>query len=93
VRLSNGKAVRHEERAMSVDELRLLLDQVPDTRELVLRRPERSSAEHSAWSEAHEEAAGAYRAWRSQRTREAYAAYRAAQDREDAAQDLLAGQR
>jgi hypothetical protein len=93
VRLSNGKAVRHEERAMSVDELRLLLDQVPDTRELVLRRPERSSAEHSAWSEAHEEAAGAYRAWRSQRSREAYAAYRAAQDREDAAQDLLASRR
>ena len=75
---------------MSVDELRVLLDEVPDTRELVLRRPERSSVEHSAWSEAHEEAAGAYRAWHSQRTREAYAAYRAAQDREDAAQDALA---
>jgi hypothetical protein len=78
---------------MGVNELRLLLDQVPDTRELILRRPERSSAEHSAWSEAHEDAAGAYRAWRSWRTREAYAAYRAAQDREDAAQDLLASQR
>ena len=76
-----------------MDELRLLLDEVPDTRELVLRRPERSSVEHSAWSEAHEEAAGAYRTWRSQRSREAYAAYRAAQDREDAAQDLLAAQR
>ncbi len=75
---------------MSVNELRVLLDQVPDTRELVLRRPERWSAEHSAWSEAHDEAAGAYGAWRTQRTREAYAAYRAAQDREDAAQDLLA---
>ena len=68
---------------MGVDEPRLLLDQV-------LRRPERSSAEHSAWSDAREEAAGAYRAWGSQRTREAYAAYRAAQDREDAAQDALA---
>jgi hypothetical protein len=75
---------------MSVDELRILLDQVPDTRELVLRRPGRWSVEHSAWSDAHEEAAGAYSAWRSQRSREAYSAYRAAQDREDAAQDLLA---
>jgi hypothetical protein len=75
---------------MSVDQLRVLLDQVPDTRELVLRRPEGWSAEHSAWCEAHDEAAGAYRAWRSQRSLEAYAAYRAAQDREDAAQDLLA---
>jgi hypothetical protein len=75
---------------MRSDDLRSLLDQVPDTRELILRRLGDESAEHSAWSEAHEEAAGAYRAWRSQRTREAYAAYRAAQDREDAAQDLLA---
>lgn len=75
---------------MSVDELRILLDQVPDTREIVLRRPEGWSAEHSVWSDAHEEAAGAYRAWRAQRTPDAYATYRAAQDREDAAQDLLA---
>jgi hypothetical protein len=76
---------------MTVDEIRILLDQVPDTREIVLRRPEGGwSAEHSAWSDAHEEAAGAYRAWRTQRTPEAYATYRAAQDREDAAQDLLA---
>jgi hypothetical protein len=91
--VSNGHPVRQPERVIDMDDLRLLLDEVPDTRELVLRRPERWSVEHSAWSEAHEEAAGAYRAWRSQRTREAYAAYRAAQDREDAAQDLLAGQR
>ena len=32
----------------------------------------------------------AYRAWRTAPTREAYVAYRAAQDREDAAQDTLA---
>jgi hypothetical protein len=74
---------------MSVDELRALLDQVPDTREIVFRRPESPSAEHGAWSDAHDEAAHAYREWRSLRTREAYAAYRAAQDREDAAQDVL----
>ncbi len=47
---------------MSIDELRLLLDQVPDTREIVLRRRERWSAEHDAWRDAHDEAAGAYRA-------------------------------
>jgi hypothetical protein len=75
---------------MSVDELRILLDQVPDTREIVLRRSEGWSAEHGAWSDAHEEAARAYREWRAQRTPEAYATYRAAQDREDAAQDGLA---
>jgi hypothetical protein len=66
--------------AMSVDELKILLDEVPDTRELVLRRLEHPRAEHSAWSEAREEAAGAYRAWRAQRSAEAYATYRAAQD-------------
>lgn len=78
---------------MSANDLKVLLDQVPDTRELVLRRPDRWSAEHTAWRDAHEEAAAAYRAWRARRSREAYAAYRAAQDREDAAQDLLAAAR
>jgi outer membrane protein TolC len=78
---------------MSFDDLRVLLDAVPDTREIVLRRGERWSAVHDAWREAHEEAAEAYRAWRAGRTRTAYVAYRAAQDREDAAQDQLAGAR
>jgi hypothetical protein len=75
---------------MSVDELRVLLDEVPDTRELVLRLGERWSAVHDAWSEAHDEAGLAYRRWRAQGGRHAYSAYRAAQDREDAAQDALA---
>jgi hypothetical protein len=75
---------------MSAHDLKVLLDQVPDTRELVLRRPDRWSAEHAAWRDARDEAAAAYRAWRALRTRECYAAYRAAQDREDAAQDILA---
>jgi hypothetical protein len=75
---------------MTVDDLRLLLDEVPDTREIVLRRLAGWSAEADAWREAHEEAAEAYVAWRRSRTRTAYAAYRAAQDREDAAQDALA---
>ena len=71
-------------------ELKLLLDQVPDTRELILRREAILSADYVAWSDAHEEAEGAWRTWRSDGGREAYLAYRAAADREDAAQDLLA---
>jgi hypothetical protein len=78
---------------MSVDELRVLLDELHDTREIVLRRGERWSALFDAWREAHEEAEESYRAWRAQSTRAAYSAYRAAQDREDAAQDLLAAPR
>ncbi len=61
---------------MSVDELRFLLDGVPDTRELVIRRSATWAPELDAWRDAREDAA---------------AAYRAAQDREDAAQDALAG--
>jgi hypothetical protein len=75
---------------MSVDELRVLLDAVPDTREIVLRRGEGWSAERDAWREAHDEAVDAYRLWRTFGTRGEYAAYRAAQDRADAAQDALA---
>ncbi len=73
---------------MSVDELRILLDQVPDTRELVLRRATWAPV-RDAWTDAHEDALGAYRTWYRARTRETYAAYRAAQDRADAAQDAL----
>jgi hypothetical protein len=75
---------------VSSHELKHLLDQVADTRELVLRCPRTWSASYDAWLEAREDAREAYRAWRSIRTADAYAAYRAAQDREDAAQDTLA---
>lgn len=75
---------------MSVDELRSLLDQVPDTREIILRRSGGWSAERDAWREAHDDAVDAYRCWRAWGTRTEYAAYRAAQDRADAAQDALA---
>ena len=78
---------------MSVDELRFLLDGVPDTRELVIRRADGWAPERDAWRDAHEDAAAAYRAWRRERSAATYAAYRAAQDREDAAQDALAGGR
>jgi hypothetical protein len=76
---------------MSAHELKALLDQVADTRELVLRRmPERDSAVYDAWSDAHVEAEDAYREWRLRGGAAFYSAYRAAQDREDAAQDALA---
>ena len=78
---------------MSVHELRELLDQVPDTRELVIRRaPEMGefwNALYSVWSDAHEEAEAAYAGWVTRGGPDAYVAYRAAADREDAAQDAL----
>jgi len=75
---------------VSSHELKTLLDQVPDTRELVLRRPRTWSVEFDAWREAREDARDAYQTWIAHHTAEAYAVYRAAQDREDAAQDTLA---
>ncbi len=73
---------------MSTTELRALLDQVADTRELILRAPA-FDAVFDAWSDAHREAEDAYRVWRATRSSDDYAVYRAAQDREDAAQDAL----
>jgi hypothetical protein len=79
---------------MSARELKTLLDQIADTRELILRHeaePERLwSPVYVAWSDAHEDAERALGTWRGSGSGEAYAAYRAAQDREDAAQDALA---
>jgi hypothetical protein len=79
---------------MSLRELKVLLDQVPDTRELILRREASRgpawNALYDAWSDAHEEAEDAWRTWRFGGGREAYSAYRAAADREDAAQDAVA---
>ena len=79
---------------MSTPELKALLDQVADTRELVLRRAAAVgpsfNAVYDAWSDAHEEAEDAYRAWMQSGAVDDYAVYRAAQDREDAAQDALA---
>ena len=79
---------------MSTTELRALLDQVADTRELILRRAASLgpafNAIYDAWSDAHEEAEHAYIAWGRSGDAEDYTVYRAAQDREDAAQDTLA---
>jgi predicted metalloendopeptidase len=75
---------------VSSHELKTLLDQVADTREIVLRRAVGWSADHDAWSDARDEALEAYLRWRAARSAESYAVYRAAQDRADAAQDTLA---
>jgi hypothetical protein len=79
---------------MSTTELKALLDQVDDTREFVLRRAASLgpafNAVYDAWSDAHVEAEDAYGSWRASGRAEDYAVYRAAQDREDAAQDVLA---
>jgi hypothetical protein len=74
---------------MSVNELKTLLDQVADTRELILRQAT-WAPEADAWRDAREDASEAYLVWRMRRDVTSYAAYRAAQDREDAAQDTLA---
>jgi hypothetical protein len=78
-------------------ELRILLDDVPDTLEIVLRAPPRERTGNpflDAWQDAREEAATALAAWRAAPAdRRAYIAYRAAQDREDAAQDVLRAER
>jgi hypothetical protein len=74
---------------VSSHELKTLLDQVADTREIVLRRARTWSAEYDAWSDARDEALQAYASWGAAPTAEAYVVYRAAQDRADAAQDTL----
>ena len=76
--------------AMTTQELKDLLRDVPDTREIVIR-PSSPAVDEltSAWRAAEEEAERALDAWRSAPGRESFAAFRAAQDRADAAQDAL----
>jgi hypothetical protein len=82
---------------MSLTELKALLDQVADTRELVLRRAAAMgpdfNAVYDAWSDAHEEAEEALFVWVHSGSADDYAVYRAAADREDAAQDALSAAR
>ena len=75
---------------MSSHELKTLLDQVADTREVVLRRPRARTDDIGLWIDARDEAREAYRRWRAAPDADSYAVYRPAQDREDAAQDTLA---
>jgi hypothetical protein len=75
---------------VSSHELKTLLDQVADTREIVLRRPRAWVVDVDLWTDARDEAVEAYQSWSAAPTAETYAVYRAAQDRADAAQDTLA---
>jgi len=76
---------------MSAQELHRLLEEVPDTFELVvLSRDAEPDGLLAAWRGAHDEASRALSAWRRAPGPEAFAAFRAAQDRADAAQDALA---
>lgn len=77
---------------MSRREMKTLLGQIDDTHELVLRRKPASMGRplHNAWRDARSESLTAYRVWEASGGMDAYAVYRAAQDREDAAQDMLA---
>jgi hypothetical protein len=81
---------------MTTRELRQLLEDVEDTREIVLSdraapTEARDVAElKTVWSAARAEANLAYDAWRANGGHSAYATYRAAEDRADAAEDALA---
>lgn len=74
--------------SMTVRQLHDLLEEVPDTREIVLRSAEADGL-LAAWRAADREAGRALAAWRTAPGREAFVAYRAASDRADAAQEAL----
>jgi hypothetical protein len=75
---------------MTTDQLRELLGEVLDTREIVIR-PHHRAADGltAAWRAAHDEATRALEGWRADRGAESFAVFRAAEDRADAAQDAL----
>jgi hypothetical protein len=79
---------------MSPQHLHDLLDDLADTREVVLRErvpPARRLAELFAmWSAARAEANDAYDDWRASPGADRFSVYRAAEDRADAAEAALA---
>jgi hypothetical protein len=80
---------------MSGRQLQDVLDEIPDTGEIVIRLPGARGADEllEAWRNARADANAALERWRAAHTREAFAAFRAAEDRADAAQDALAARR
>jgi hypothetical protein len=76
---------------MTTQQLHDLLEEVPDTREIVVVDPSDDGLA-AAWRAAHDDASRALDSWRAWPGAEAFAAYRAAQDRADAAQDALVAQ-
>jgi hypothetical protein len=74
---------------MTAQQLHDLLEEIPDTRELVVASPEPDGL-LAAWRAAHCDASRALSRWRVAADSDAFAAYRAAADRADAAQEALA---
>lgn len=71
-------------------QLHELLDSVPDTREIVVRRHDEDDVLHAAWESARDDALDAWLHWTGVATPESWAVYVAARDREDAAVAALA---
>jgi hypothetical protein len=75
----------------------VLCDDIDDIRRRLIGAGVASTWIHDelrdAWRDAQAEAAAAYAGWRNEPSVAAYAAYRAAQDRADAAQDMLSRHR
>lgn len=80
---------------MTAQQLYDLLQEVPDTREIVIvaAGPGEQDELLAAWRAADAEAGRALAAWRAAPGADAFAAFRAAQDRADAAQDALSARR
>jgi hypothetical protein len=72
--------------------LQAVLDEIPDTGEIVIRVRARQEADEllEAWRNARTEANTALDVWRLDRSRDAFSVFRAAEDRADAAEDALA---
>lgn len=66
-------------------QLHELLDSVPDTHEIVVRRHDEDDVLRAAWESARDDALEAWLRWTRVATRESWTVYVAARDREDAA--------
>ena len=79
---------------MTANHLQQLLQDLEDTRELVLSyEVPNEDVLLTAWRGAHNEAVAAFEAWCRTAGGDAYAVYLAAEDRADAALDTLAASR
>lgn len=67
-----------------------LLDSVPDTRDVIVRRADADDLAQAVWEAARDDAHEAWAAWSRRPDRATWAAYVAARDREDAAVEALA---
>ncbi|WP_026912807.1 hypothetical protein [Patulibacter minatonensis] len=66
-------------------ELHELLDSVPDTRDVIVRRADAEDLAQAVWEAARDDALEAWAAWSRRPGRDGWAVFVAASDREDAA--------